>query len=133
MTPAVKSADIRNSISKLLELGIVVKDSTGRFRLSDKLISTGLDIPAVIVQKILRQFFELGLESLDRFKKQERVCSTVTVSVSRNGYEQIKTRLEQYRKELLEIAHADQDKLDRVYHVNIQLFPVTKPLPEHIL
>jgi uncharacterized protein (TIGR02147 family) len=122
----VKAADIKKSMSRLLQSGILEKQAGGRLRLSDRLITTGLSIPQVIVQKVLRQFFRLGEESLERFKKDERVCATVTVSTSRQGYEQVKARLEQCRKEILEIVHDDPGELEQVYHLNMQLFPVTK-------
>jgi uncharacterized protein (TIGR02147 family) len=51
----------------------------------------------------------------------------VTVSVSRDAYEKISHRLEQCRKEILEIAHGSDGPLEQVYHMNMQLFPVSKP------
>ena len=87
-----------------------------------------MDIPRTVVERLLRQFFELGRESLDRFAKEERVCSTVTVSTSREGYERMNERLAQCRKEILEIAGEKTSRLDRVYHMNLQMFPVTVPL-----
>jgi len=125
--PSVKTTELQKSMKHLFDLGIIKKGPSGRLTLSDKLITTGTEIPLVIVQKILRQFFKLGNESLDRIEKARRVCSTVTVSVSETGYEKIKARLEQCRKEIMEIARDDNESLDRVYHMNMQLFPLSKP------
>ena len=127
MVPAVKPSEISKSMKNLLDSGILEKTAGGRLQLSDKLITSGQEIPGVIVQKILLQFFRLGEESLERFKKDDRVCATVTVSTSKEGYEQVKLRLEQCRKEIMEIVQADIGTIDQVHHLNMQLFPVTKP------
>lgn len=129
LDPGVRTADIKQSIERLREVGLLVKGTSGRLRLADHLITTGPDIPPVVVQKVLRQFFDLGKEALERFERSRRVGATVTMSVSASGYEKIKLRLEQCRREVLEIAHANEGDLERVYHLNMQLFPVSKPYP----
>lgn len=125
LDPPMQGATIRVTIEKLLELGIVEQGKDGRIQLTERVITTGTSVPPEIVRRVLRQFFQLGTSSLTRFKPEDRVCSAVTVSVSRDGYEQIKSKLEQTRKEILEIAKADSG-VDSVYHMNLQLFPVSK-------
>ncbi len=122
--PKIQAATILKTVEKLAELGVIIQDETGRFCLKDQLISSGTTIPPEIVRRVLRQFFQLGTASLTRFKPEKRVCSAVTVSVSQDGYDQIKAKLEQTRREILEIARADSD-VDSVYHMNVQLFPVS--------
>ncbi len=124
LQPSVQGSTIKKGIGKLLELGLIEQDKTGRLQLTDQLISTGTQIPPEIVRRILRQFFQLGTSALTRFAPEDRVCSAVSVSVSSEGYDQIKAKLEQTRKEILEIAKADSN-VDSVYHMNIQLFPVS--------
>ncbi len=122
--PKIQASTILKTVEKLFELGVIVQDDTGRFCLKDQLISSGTSVPPEIVRRVLRQFFQLGTASLTRFKPEKRVCSAVTVSVSQDGYDQIKAKLEQTRREILEIAQADSD-VDSVYHMNVQLFPVS--------
>ncbi len=124
--PSVKVSDIRKSLETLIATGMIEKRASGRYYLRNKLITTGLDIPVFSVMKILGQFFDLGKAALQRFAKKERVLSTVSVSLSKDGYEQIKLKSEEYRKEILAIAKNDTGKLERVYHMNLQLFPLTK-------
>lgn len=125
LQPPMQGSTIKQSLEKLLDLDIIHFNAEGYLELHDKIISTGTAIPPEIVRRILRQFFQLGTSSLTRFAPEDRVCSAVTVSVSRDGYDKIKAKLEQTRKEILEIAKADQD-VESVYHMNIQLFPVSK-------
>jgi len=129
MSPGVKPAELQKSLTLLKALHIIEpKGRFGRLRLNNRLITTGTDIPQVVVQRILRQFFNLGTESLDRYEKKDRVCATLTVSVSEKGYDRIKEKLAQTRKEILDIVDQDAETLERVYHMNMQLFPVTGKL-----
>ncbi len=126
--PSVKPADVKKALDTLFDVGVITQDKRGRIRPTTKLITSGLDIPQVTVNKILRQFFELGVGSLDRFAKNDRLCSSVSVSVNNEGFDKISEKIAQCRKEIMTIAAANKGSLDRVYHMNFQLFPVTKKL-----
>ena len=69
----------------------------------------------------------LGLESLYQDQPTEREFGTLTLSLTKSEFEEIKFKLRQMRKAL----HKDnsiarmKDKGERVYQLNIQLFPVT--------
>jgi uncharacterized protein (TIGR02147 family) len=71
---------------------------------------------------------KLAQEALDRFKKPDRDMSTMTVGVSEFALHAIQQILAETRKRISEIAAQDTDS-DRVYQLNIQLFPFSKPLP----
>jgi uncharacterized protein (TIGR02147 family) len=51
--------------------------------------------------------------------------STLTFSVSAEGYKTIAERLAMFRREVLEIARADKNR-DRIYHMNFNMFPLSK-------
>lgn len=128
MSPDVKTSEIKKSLEILIDTGIIEKRVSGRYYLKEKLITTGMEIPVFTVQNILSQFFDLGKAAIERFTRKERVVSTVSLSLSDEGYEQIKLKTEEYRKELLKIAKNDMGKLNRVYHMNLQLFPLTNKI-----
>lgn len=123
--PPVRAELVQQSLDALLRIGFIDKGSDGTYRLKDKLISSGTTIPPEVVKRVLTQFFQLGVQSIDRFKSDERLCSAVTVSISKDGLAKIEEKLAQVRQEILAIAHADND-VDEVYHMNFQLFPITK-------
>lgn len=123
--PPVRGEHVKNSLNALIDLGFIVRGEDGFFRLKEKLITSGTDIPPEVVKRVLTQFFQLGVQSLDRFKPDERLCSALTVSISKEGYKKIEEKLAETRREILAIAMADSDVED-VYHMNFQLFPITK-------
>ncbi|WP_374031465.1 TIGR02147 family protein [Bdellovibrio bacteriovorus] len=80
-----------------------------------------------LVRKLQSQLMYLGLESLYQDQPTEREFGTLTLSLTKSEFEEIKFKLRQMRKAL----HKDnsiarmKDKGERVYQLNIQLFPVT--------
>ena len=65
---------------------------------------------------------QLSSEAIDRFPKEHRDISTVTISLSREQVEIMKERIKAMRKELLEMADRETNA-EEVYQVNFQVFP----------
>lgn len=127
--PSIDEAEILQALQVLYDVGVIHHDYKGRIRPVNKLVTSGAEIPQVVVNKVLRQFFELGVQSLDRFTRTDRLCSSVSVSVNKNGLDKISEIIAQCRKDILATAASNRNSIDRVYHMNFQLFPVTKKLP----
>jgi uncharacterized protein (TIGR02147 family) len=53
-----------------------------------------------------------------------RDISTLTLSISESSLQRMKEKIRECRRELLEIAKADEHA-DRVYQLNLQLFPLS--------
>jgi uncharacterized protein (TIGR02147 family) len=69
----------------------------------------------------------LGLESLFQDPPTDREFGTLTLSLTKPEFEHLRFQLRKFRKEV----HKDQStkrmnsKGDRIYQLNLQLFPVT--------
>lgn len=124
-----KAADdeIETALNSLIQSGEVIRDpKTGALQ---KAINTEApdEIPVALVRKLQAQLMYLGLESLYQDAPTEREFGTLTMSLTQSEFEEIKFKLRQLRKSL----HKDNSisrkdgKGDRVYQLNIQLFPVT--------
>lgn len=132
--------EIEMALESLLKSGELVKDSqTGEIKKSRQLIESAEDIPVALVRKLQTQLMYLGLESLYQDQPTEREFGTLTLCLSKEEFEEIKFKLRQMRKAI----HKDnsiartKSKGDKVYQLNIQLFPVTEanvgellPLPQ---
>jgi uncharacterized protein (TIGR02147 family) len=125
--PRITLDQIRQALSTLNELGLLVRKPDNTFSVKERFITSGADIPQVVVNRVLMQFMELAHFSLDRFERHERSLSTLTFSVSEKGIGKIREKLDQYRREILAIVNDDRDTIDRVYHLNLHLFPVSRP------
>lgn len=123
------SADeIDNALKTLLTTGELRRDEvTGEIKKNRSLIESPEEIPVALVRKLQSQLMYLGLESLYQDQPTDREFGTLTLSLTKSEFEEIKFKLRQMRKAL----HKDnsiarmKDKGERVYQLNIQLFPVT--------
>ena len=83
----------------------------------------------VLQRKLQMQLMYLGLESLYQDSATEREFGSLTLSLSEKEFEEIKFKLRQMRKALHKenaIARMSS-KGERVYQLNLQLFPVSNP------
>ena len=80
-----------------------------------------------LIRKLQMQLMYLGLESLYQDQASEREFGSLTMSLTEKEFEEIKFKLRQMRKALHKensIARMTE-KGDRVYQLNLQLFPVS--------
>jgi uncharacterized protein (TIGR02147 family) len=63
-------------------------------------------------------------EAIERFLPSERNFTGLTMGVSGEAYDKILAELEACRKRIVQIA-LDSRKVERVYRLNLQLFPLT--------
>jgi uncharacterized protein (TIGR02147 family) len=124
VVPAITIPEARRAITVLSSLGLIAKGDDGRYILTDKHITTGLETDSVVINNFVSNTLEIAKDALYRFPKESRSLSSLTLGISKSGYEKIKQRCDEFRKELVDIVRNDRD-VDRVYQVNLQAFPLT--------
>lgn len=68
---------------------------------------------------------KLSTQSIERFEAKQRDISALTLSIRRENFPELKSRIISFRKELMELASGEENP-DRVVQINIQLFPLTE-------
>ncbi|MBN1575247.1 MAG: TIGR02147 family protein [Chitinispirillaceae bacterium] len=126
LEPQVSYGEVRDALDHLLHLGVIRRLPDGALAPADKFTASGPLVPQVIVNRFLLEFADLARRSIDGIPKKERRFSTLTFSVSRQGFEKIAARIDEFRQEVLSMVASDASPLDRVCHLNLQLFPVTR-------
>jgi uncharacterized protein (TIGR02147 family) len=63
-------------------------------------------------------------ESIDLFPSAERDISSVTLCMGSDGIRRLKSRIQRFRRELIELEAIEDDRR-RVIQINFQLFPLT--------
>jgi uncharacterized protein (TIGR02147 family) len=71
-----------------------------------------------------REMIKLAEESLERFRKEERDISTLTVSIPESAIPEIRDLTSEFRESLKKLVNG-YSETDRVYQLNIQMFPLT--------
>ncbi len=125
----VSQDDIKLALNKLLERGDLVKDeSTGAIKKTGSMMSQAEDIPVELVRKLQAELMTLGLESLYRDSATEREFGTATLCLTREEFEEVRFQLRKLRKDVqknIAVNRASKPG-ERVYQLNLQLFPVTQ-------
>lgn len=120
--------EVETALNSLLSSGELKRDEeTGEFKKVRSLIESPEEVPVALVRKLQSQLMYLGLESLYQDAPTDREFGTLTLSLNKAEFEELKFKLRQMRKALNKdnsIARM-KDKGERVYQLNIQLFPVT--------
>ena len=68
---------------------------------------------------------DMAKRSLEKHPAEKRDISFVSLTLSEESFSQVKSEVRAFRKRLL-LTAKDEQKPDRVYQCNIQLFPVTR-------
>jgi uncharacterized protein (TIGR02147 family) len=124
LSPAITPEQAGRSVELLLSLGLI-KKSGSRYQQTSPLVSTGPVVDSVAVANFHRKTALLAAESFDRHTRQERTITSCTVTLSEVHFQQLKREIADLRQKALELAEAP-DKTNRVYQLNLQLFPMSK-------
>ena len=128
LSPSISPAQAQKALKLLEKWDLIKKDANGYFVRSDiQSLSTGLETQSFYVNNFNQAVMDLAKQAMDKYQKDTRSFSTLTMSLSRQGYKRFEDEVHQFRRHLLKIAEEDSLE-DRVYQMNIQLFPLSKPV-----
>lgn len=120
-------SEINEALENLIKSGELSRDPVTNIISKGKPTEAPEEIPSALVRKLQMQLMYLGLESLYQDTATEREFGALTLSLTEKEFEDIKFKLRQLRKSL----HKDNSiarmssKGERVYQLNLQLFPVS--------
>lgn len=124
LEPSITPDEAEESLNLLLRLKLIRKNAQGRYERVDKVIRSGANDPAR-VRPALRENLQLALRALDALPPAVRPFSQLTLSVSEESLSLIREKLAGLRRDVLDIAARDE-RVDRLYQINFQMFPITK-------
>ncbi len=119
--------EISHALEALIKSGELVRDEATGVISKGQSTEAPEEIPTDLVRKLQMQLMYLGLESLYQDSATEREFGSLTLAMSEKEFEDLKFKLRQFRKTLNKdnsIARMET-KGDRVYQLNLQLFPVS--------
>ena len=124
-TQEVSAPEVRKSLNFLAKAGFLKQTEENVYEQTDKAVVGSKEALPLAIRMMHREMGRLGVESINRFNAEERNVTGVTLGVNREGYEEIVKELDACRKKIISIA-ANCGKLDQVYRLNLQFFPLSK-------
>lgn len=130
LQPRISVAEAERSLSLLLSLGLIVRNTkTGRIERGEPTLTTEHEVTSLAVKNFHRQMLERASDSIDTIKPYKRDLAALTVCVSDKTAALIKERIHQFREEIAQLCDQD-DEAQVVYQMNVQLFPLSATDPE---
>ncbi len=125
LKPTIKSNEIKSALALLTGLGLIKKTKKGVYKRTDAVITSG----ASVVKPFAIRNFQLATLGLaktayERFSRDERELSTLTMSIDKTTYSLIQKKVAKLRLEIMELARSVQEP-EQVYQLNMQLFPLS--------
>lgn len=128
--------DVRNELKRLIVNGDLKRlpsdDGNGPIVKGRDIIDAPQELPVEMIRKLQAELIYLGIESLFRDSPKEREFGAMTIAMTPAEFEQVRFELRQVRKRIQKDLKMNREagKGERVYQMNIQLFPVTDKVSE---
>ena len=121
---------IKKAYDNLLESGdLIYNKNSGEIKKGRLPTNNSQNISIEMVRKLQSELIYLSLESLFQDNPVDREFGAVTFALTREEFEKMKFELRQLKKRYFKdiATKRESSKGEKVYQLNIQLFPVTDP------
>jgi uncharacterized protein (TIGR02147 family) len=123
--PSITASQAKKSVDLLIKCGLITfKD--GEYVQTSPLVTTEKSLVSLAITGFHQEMCKRALDILDSPDRENRNVTGATLHISRKTFEMIKEELARCRSTILAMAQADAEA-DSVYHMNLQLFPVSSP------
>jgi uncharacterized protein (TIGR02147 family) len=121
ITPKVTSAQVEESIAKLLQLKLIKKTANG-YTPTDTHITTEKEVRDIVANHHHKEFIQMAARMVDDIPPAKRQYNTLVFSVSKQAFESVKERIATFQEELREILSRDAGE-SLIYTLSMQLYP----------
>jgi uncharacterized protein (TIGR02147 family) len=126
--PPISMKQASEALELLLRIGFLVPlENSDKLVPKDVHITTGSLVRSMSVTRYHQVMIELARTALTSVKSQARDFQAITLPVSETLLHEMKTDITVFWQKLLEKSESCPE-VDRIYQLNIQLFPVSSPL-----
>jgi uncharacterized protein (TIGR02147 family) len=125
IVPSIRKNEARESVEFLIHAGFLRKEGS-RYVQTEPAITSGSEICSLGIRSYNRFMAERAQKAIEEFPTIERDIQSLTIGISREGFGLIKQEMQEFLSRVVRIV--DDDKgADRVYNVNLHLFPMSLP------
>jgi uncharacterized protein (TIGR02147 family) len=121
--PPISRKNAEFSVRLLLRLGLIIKNSKGAYRQVNRALTTNRDVAGPAIRAFNKTMIELAAQSVNAMDNTVRNVSGMTLGVSKECYDVLCAELSAFKDRIAAIVDNSAES-DRVYQLNLQLFPV---------
>jgi len=127
VSPAITPTQARTAVECLLKLGHIKPRRGGKsgWQTTQKVLDTPPDLASVAVHQFQQQMLDRAKDSLENQTLEEREIIATTFAIPSQHFELLRTLIRAFQNDFTrEVLSLNGDN-DRVYQLNLQLFPVS--------
>lgn len=129
INPSITLDQSKKSIKLLESLGFIERVGPDRWKQTNTILSTGPEIQSVVIHNYHKALLDLSKHMMDRISMRYRDVSAVTVGVKKERIAEIRKKIIDFRREILQLVSEDEEP-EEVAQLNIQFFPVTRGIAQ---
>ncbi len=131
LNPSIRPDQARKAIHILEKFHLIEKGPDGYYRRCDPVLTTGYPdddkrMNLMNVFNFQKAMMDMARNAYDLHPRKQIDMSTLTLGISEKTYNTMKEEIANFRIKLLGMAEKDATP-DRVYQLNYQFFPLSKP------
>jgi len=126
LEPPITPAQARDALETLFELGMLVEEG-GRVVPAEVSVATPHEVAGLIAHNYHNQMLDRARDAIEGVDPEERHLLGVTVAIPESLVAQLKAELDEFQERLLHLCDQHVAEAERVYQLNLHLFPLSKP------
>ena len=123
--PVVSAAEVRHSLDFMCHAEFLKKIGEDTYVQTEKVVTGSSEAIPLALRSMNRQMSKFATEAIDEVPPEKRHITGVTLGMSESTYQWLVQKLETLRQQVVAMA-AKEKEYDKVYRLNLQLFPLTK-------
>lgn len=123
--PPIEPRQAKAALKTLLNLGLLVKNASGKVERGEASLTTGHEVRSVVIPAYHLQMIEQAAQSVIRVPPDQRDVSALTVCIREDSLGDLKARIHRFREEMMDRCDSETEGT-RVYQLCIQLFPLSR-------
>ena len=120
----ITAVQVRDILQFLVKADLLKKNDDGTYEQTQKAVKGSKETIPLVIRTMNKKMSELAVQSIAKDSAEERNFSGVTMGINKSVYDRITKEIDIFRKKIIDIANECQ-KIDQVYHINLQVFPLT--------
>lgn len=125
----VNEEDIQDAIKYLLDNEFISIDSEGFLNANDKFLRTKTSFGTKELDEYHRKMIRLSIQNMHKIPARYKEYSSLNFSFPKEKLDYVIDQLKLCRQSILDIVE-NEKSCDTVFHLNMQLFPITKVMED---
>jgi uncharacterized protein (TIGR02147 family) len=121
--PSITVKQAKEAIALLQKLNLISKNENGYYKPTEQSIATPDGVRDELIKNYQLSCIEMAKNALLINSFIPQSISTNVISISNEGYGRIEKKIKKFRSEIRSLVHKDDKPAERVYQMDILLFP----------